>query len=302
MGNQNPGSHFFSFFPPYKGVEPLDHPRSIPRGHKPIRGAAVIWDLLDPDWGRGFRAVRDRPSGVALVLILPPVSEMEGTDKLLRLMEHCRPHTVLPHIDGIEADELLPILRRPPTDFPMEVADYLRWRGLDTDPDTRRLIHRTLALSGEIRTVSGLARGLYVSRRALGRRFLSRGLPVPSHWLHFGRCLRGCLSIQSGQRSLNAITSGLGYPDSFSFSNQLKRLTGLRPSVMRECFGWEWIVESWLHQEALSGTFPSLLSEHLFPGLRRHGDIPPPKGDEAEEEDRLLVAEKMRRAETAPPQ
>jgi AraC-like DNA-binding protein len=161
-------------------------------------------------------------------------------EALLRLMALCRPHSVLPHVEEIDPDELVPVLRRFPSQFDVQVTEYLIWRGIEVD---------------------GLARALYMSRRALGRRFMTRGLPVPSHWLHFGRILRGSIRLQDPHANLFSIGCDLGYPDGFAFSNQMKRLTGLRPSIMRECFGWEWIVESWLFREAESG--------NLSPGLRR---------------------------------
>jgi hypothetical protein len=34
---------------------------------------------------------------------------------------------------------------------------------------------------------------------------------------------------------------------------------------MRECFGWEWIVESWLVKEAESGNLSRNLRNTLFP-------------------------------------
>jgi hypothetical protein len=36
-------------------------------------------------------------------------------------------------------------------------------------------------------------------------------------------------------------------------SNQMKRLIGYRPSDIRACLGWEWIVEAWLRREAEVG-------------------------------------------------
>jgi AraC-like DNA-binding protein len=180
-------------------------------------------------------------------------------------MSSCRPHSVLPHIQEIDTQELVSILRRFPTQFDFEVVEYLVWRGIEVDLDTRRLLRKTLELSEELRTVSALARALYMSRRALGRRFMTRGLPVPSHWLHFGRVLRGSVQLQDPRANLFRIGCELGYPDGFAFSNQLKRLTGLRPSMMKECFGWEWIVESWLFREADAGNLSPLLKKALFP-------------------------------------
>ncbi len=259
------GHRFLGFFPPYRSLEVLDHPYQIPRSPQPNRGSALLWNLRPGEIASGSRSVRARPPGVALFLILPPTSELGGGEALRRLMGLCRPHSVLPHVEEIDPEELVPVLRRFPSQFAVEVTDYLIWRGVEVDLDTRRLLRKALELSGELRTVGGLARALYMSRRALGRRFMTKGLPVPSHWLHFGRVLRGSIRLQDPRAVLFGVGCELGYPDGFAFSNQLKRLTGLRPSIMRECFGWEWIVESWLVKEAESGNLSRNLRNTLFP-------------------------------------
>ena len=259
------GHRFLGFFPPYRRLEVLDHPYQIPRGHVPNRGSVLLWNLRPGEVASGSRSVRARPPGVALFIVLPPTSELGSRETLLRLMESCRPHSVLPYLLEVAPEELVSVLKRFPSQFAVEVTDYLSWRGIGLDLDTRRLVRKTLELSGDLRTVSGLARGLYMSRRALGRRFMTRGLPVPSHWLHFGRILRGSIRLQDPRSTLFGVGSELGYPDGFAFSNQMKRLTGLRPSIMRECFGWEWIVESWLFKEAQSGNLSPTLKNSLFP-------------------------------------
>ena len=259
------GHRFLGFFPPYRRLEVLDHPLQIPRSPSPNRGAALLWNLKLGELPSGIQSVRSRPPGTALFLILPPARDLSNKRLLLKLMSSCRPHSVLPHMEEVQCDELSSILRRFPAQLHSEVTDYLVWRGADLDLDTRRLLRKTLELSGELRTVGGLARALYMSRRALGRRFMNRGLPVPSHWLHFGRVLRGCLRLQDPLGNLFRVGCDLGYPDGFSFSNQLKRLTGLRPSIMKVCFGWEWIVESWLFREAAEGNLSSELRRTLYP-------------------------------------
>lgn len=256
---------FFAFFPPYREVDPVSHPSAVPSAPLPPRGAVLLWNLHAGDWGRGFKAVRERPPGVALFILLPPASRLGGLDRLLELMEYCRPHSILPHMEELVPEELVPFLRRFPGDFALEVTDYLSWRGIEVDTETRRLIRKTLELSEELRTVGGLARSLYLSRRALGRRFLTRGLPSPSHWLHFGRILRASIRLQNPDSTLFSVAGELGYPDGFSLSNQMHRLVKLRPSIMRECFGWEWIVESWLNQEGRDGNLSPTLQRHLFP-------------------------------------
>ncbi|MFV2008064.1 MAG: helix-turn-helix domain-containing protein, partial [Longimicrobiales bacterium] len=177
----------------------------------------------------------------------------------------CRPQSILPHHPELDLDELLSVLRRTPADLAIEFMDYILWRGVRIDGETRQLVRRTIELSSHIRTVSGLARAMYLSRRALGRRFMTRGIPVPSHWLHIARILRASLRLQAGDESLMTIAYDLGYSDGFAFSNQMRRLTGLRPSAVRRAFGWEWIVEAWLTRELASGGFSSRIQHRLTP-------------------------------------
>jgi AraC-like DNA-binding protein len=284
---------FIAFLPPYKSLEAVEHPSEIPQDVQPIRGGAMVWNLRAGDWGAGFRAVRERPHGVALIILLPPAVELGGTERILELMEHCRPHSVLPFLDALDPEELVPILRRFPSDFALEVTEYLVWRGIEVDLETRQLIRKTLKLSGELQTVTDLAKALYTSRRALGRRFMSRGLPVPSHWLHFGRVLRAALLLQKRDANLYSIACHLGYPDGFSLSNQMMRLTQIRPSTLRECFGWEWVVEAWLCQEAFEGNISPLLRKSLFPTGLEHHSLQPDSfdGRESARGLRLRVAE-----------
>jgi hypothetical protein len=73
--------------------------------------------------------------------------------------------------------------------------------------------------------------------------------------------LRATLRLQSTEDNLFTIACDLGYPDGFALSNQMYRLTGIRPTMARECLGWEWVMESWLRQEAeAGGLVPDLAS------------------------------------------
>jgi AraC-like DNA-binding protein len=233
-----------------------------------VPGAALVWKMAVSRRPRDFEMARERPAGLALIAILPPASSVHQGD-VLSLVDRCRPHSVLPFHPEPQPDDLAVVLRRPPEALSVEVVDYLTWRGIRVDGDTRQLIRRTLDLSESVHTVSGLARALYLSRRALGRRFLSRGLPAPSHWLQFGRTLRAALTLQSTDDSLFSIATELGYPDGFALSNQMKRLTGIRPSTVRTCFGWEWIVEAWLRTERRAGALRFDLGPPSPPSARR---------------------------------
>lgn len=212
-------------------------------------GAAVIWDLKHGIDVPGLRAAEERGPGVALLVMLPPAEDIHSTTPLFEVVETCRPHSIIPHHPRHSLEEWTRLLQRFPVDLGSELVDYLTWSGLRIDRETRRIIRRTVELSADLRTVSGLARALYVSRRALGRRFMKRGLPAPSHWLHFGRVLRAALRLQGGTDNLFSVACSLGYSDGFALSNQMHRLTGIRPSMTREHYGWEWLVERWLERE-----------------------------------------------------
>jgi len=87
------GHRFFGFFPPYRGLQVLDHPYQIPRGPFPNRGSALVWNLRLGELVSGIRAVQARPPGVALFILLPPSSELGSDEALLQLMTSCRPHS-----------------------------------------------------------------------------------------------------------------------------------------------------------------------------------------------------------------
>lgn len=245
---------FYLFTPPYRTPDPVRTPSDLVPDEAPP-GASLIWCLGPRMDERLLREVQRRPGGVQLLTVLPRKAEIEDADELLRMVEVCRPHAVLPFHHDPDPIDLRMLLREPPEDIARAVVDYLGWRGLIIDPDMRQLIRRTLELSADISTVSGLARGVYMSRRALGRAFLRAGLPVPSHWLHVGRVLRAVLDLQWHGDTLMRTASRHGYPDGFSLSNQMKRLTGVRPSEVKERIGWEWVLERWIHRELASGGF-----------------------------------------------
>lgn len=260
-------TEFLWFRPPYRFVEPgCGETAPRPSRMDPPRGELLVWRASSPLSGWAFETARARQPGVPLVVILPPADALRDPRELLRIIELCRPHSVLPHHPQPNPLDLQALLRRPPDDLAGDVLDYLVWRGIVLDQDTRHLLRRTMELAGEIRTVSALGRSLYLSRRALGRRFLERGIPVPSHWLHFGRVLRACMNLQNLQSSLFDVASDLGYPDGFALSNQVHRLVGIRPSMAREHLGWEWILETWLRREAAAGGFAAEYATLFRPG------------------------------------
>lgn len=232
-------------------------------GRRP--GSLLVWHLGNQPIAQDAEIVRDRPGGLPLLVVLPNAPGAVRDASLLHLLASARPHGILPFEERPSLDALTAVLRHPPSDLGAEVTDYLAWRGIPLDRETARLIRKTLAMSAELRSITALSRSLYLSRRALGRRFLGRGLPVPSHWLQFGRILRVAIRLQNSDDSVLAVGYELGYPDGFSLSNQMVRLTGYRPVEARQFLGWEWLLEAWLRREAdTGGLAPDLTEEFLL--------------------------------------
>lgn len=270
---------------PYTEVVPL---AEIPEGLRAVGrkpGSALIWHPGPEPTAEEWRTVARRPGGMALIVIFPeggpPIS-----DALLQAVHATRPLAILPHHDPLSPDELGQVLRRPPQDLGVEVTEYLHWRGLGVDRETTRIIRRTVELSAELCSVSGLSRSLYLSRRALGRRFMSRGLPVPSHWLHVARLLRVTVRLQNSEESVLTVGYELGYPDAFSLSNQMRRLTGYRPTDARNFLGWEWLLEAWLRREADTG---GLCPDYTVQVLTQAGPSGRPAGSRKEAGDGRAV-------------
>lgn len=246
--------HLYIFRPPYRMLVPLEVSQSLSRISVPA-GSALVWCMgsrLDPAL---VRAIRMRPGALSLLTVLPMAREVDRPQDIFAAVDQCRPHSLLPYHAEPNPLDLRTLLGSAPLDLPGAVVEYVGWRGILVDLDMRRILRRVLDLSVEIRTVSALARALYMSRRALGRKFLNEGLPVPSHWLHFGRALRAALDLQRPGATLMATAYEHGYSDGFTLSNQMKRLTGLRPSEVTDKLGWEWVVESWLQEEIRAGGF-----------------------------------------------
>ena len=278
MNPLSPHGPFSILAYPYEGLIPVDEPQGVVHSAAAPPGSAMVWDLSKRCRRRDIPAVSGRPPGMALILVLPPSERITQKTPLLEISELCRPSAILPFHPRLDPEDLTDLLRAGPDDLPLAVTDFLRFRGIRVDRDTRHLIRRTVELSREIRTVQGLSRALYLSRRALGRRFVSQRLPVPSHWLQISRLLRAAIQLQRQRHTLDAVAVALGYPDGFSLSNQIDRLTGFRPSVARERLGWEWLLEAWLRVEQRGGSLELPTRTSLVPGGKRARRTPPANG------------------------
>ncbi len=137
-----------------------------------------------------------------------------------------------------------------------EVVSYLRSRGVASSSDHGKILAVLVELpirqtSGRV-TVSQAARLLYMSRRTLSRQCLKAGLPNPHRVLCFARVLGTLRLMRATGWSVGRAAGETGWPDPFSFSNAVQRMTGLRPSTAR-AKGPLFVAEAWLQRELLQG-------------------------------------------------
>jgi len=239
------------FAPPYEHVEP--QALTPLGGWTEWRGCALVWRLADADsqWPE-YAWLAARPPGLPLMVLLPHPDDIDRTVPLLRRVRELRPRAVVPGALLGTPEHLRALLGAPPRYTAAAVTEYFRFRGVLRSEPARREVQRLLELAPEVVSISQLARRLYTSRRTLGRHFTEWDLPVPSHWLQFGRLLHVCLHLHAEHTAVFRLAARAKYPDGFTLSNQMKRLLGFRPSEIRRLLGWEWIVEAWMEKEGLA--------------------------------------------------
>lgn len=270
----NPRDRLFLLEPPYERFSESSDD-AMPDDSEGAAGVLLVWCMSPDPAAPRLARIAARPRGLGLVLMLPPAEWIEERDGFYRTIEHTLPDAVIPYLERIDPGDIERVLRQPPDDLAAMVLDHLAWRGCRLSTDTRRLVHRTLEASARIQSVQGLARSMYLSRRALGRRFALAGLPVPSRWLQLGRVLHAVIRLQAERTTLHDVARNLGYADGFALSNQMDRLLGLRPSMVRERLGRGWILDGWVRRELATGGFePSAFGPLVDPDAPSSGTPP----------------------------
>ena len=233
--------------PPYNSFE-IVHQQ--PQQIEVLPGTAVVWFVsncsssdLEMEW------VLDRPRGVCCAVVLPAPNEIGSVAGTLQRIHELHPNVVLPGGVLATPKNIRLALAGIPPQFPRTITSYLWRHKLVTNQRVRADIARIFELAPRVGSVNRLCHDLYMSRRTLGRHFEACSLPVPSHWLQFARLLHVVLRSQAERLAIFKIALSMGYPDGFTLSNQLKRMTGFRPSEIRNYVGFEWLVDRWLDIE-----------------------------------------------------
>ena len=92
-------------------------------------------------------------------------------------------------------------------------------------PNSIRRDERTVGGYRKARHVRPLE-GLDILNVAEPAHFHGAGIPVPSHWLQFGRILNVAMHLHNEKTAVFRIAARSKYPDGFTLSNQMKRLIG----------------------------------------------------------------------------
>ncbi len=232
--------------PPYAIPEPIDAgwtPRALP-----LPGHALVWSPRSAPRSDTVERLVDRAPGLPLFLILPPPSHIHEVVPALSRLHELAPRAVLPEGPLVGMEALRVLLATHARPLAVEVTEYLLRRGL-IPPASLPAVKQVLELSASTHSITALCRRMYLSRRTLGRHFELEGIPVPSHWLQMGRLLHVAARLQRERATAFRAAVGVGYPDGFTMSNQMKRLLGVRPTEVRDYLGWEWIVEAWVRAE-----------------------------------------------------
>jgi AraC-like DNA-binding protein len=236
------------FRPPYRVCTPVDG--DLRSASAP--GASLVWYMTPTGQvEREFEVVRYRPPSLPLFIVLPEPEEILPLTTLLRAVPGLRPRGVLPSAGHGVVPALRTLLTTPPPALPRAVVTQLEATGIIQDDETRSTVETIFSAAPRISSIQKLAGIMCQSRRTLGRFFRRRQLPVPSHWLQFARVLHASIQLQNTRTNVNRVATRYGYADGFTLSNSMKRLTGYRPTFVREHLGWEWILDVWLRREGL---------------------------------------------------
>ncbi|HUP89678.1 MAG TPA: hypothetical protein VM100_10015, partial [Longimicrobiales bacterium] len=122
--------------PPYQELVPLNEVRYCPN-----RGVAAVWFVREgPEQAAEAEWLADRPSGVELVVVLPPASQIKAALPLLREVNELRPRGILPHASMHTPEPIRILLGSSPRDLSATVVTYLERQGILRNQRIRTLI------------------------------------------------------------------------------------------------------------------------------------------------------------------
>nr|PZN77486.1 MAG: hypothetical protein DIU57_16500 [Pseudomonadota bacterium] len=234
--------------PPYTQYEPV---RSLSIAHLEEIGPGTVLVLavsrLEEDWPilrETVRRLRQRFPALPVVVRVKERPRMGSFDRGRR--------TAALGIRAVlaEEDPVPEILRDALTDQSSLADDVVEWlslRGLRIPPQVAEVVRQIFCRAVQHAELRGLLQSIKASPSTIRKWFRTHGLPSPSCCHDAARALSAALRLQRDQGlSVLTIALELGYADHSALSHQMVRLFGLRPRVIRERLGWEWLLDRWL--------------------------------------------------------
>ncbi|MGH7576201.1 MAG: helix-turn-helix domain-containing protein [Longimicrobiales bacterium] len=114
------------------------------------------------------------------------------------------------------------------------IVEHFVRRGV-VRPEGRAAHHlrSIFAAPPEALRVDRIARRVHVDRATLARHFRAEGIPSPREWITLARALYAHRTFLRGG-TLQSAAYAAGYSDTFTMSSAFRRITGLRPSRLRD--------------------------------------------------------------------
>lgn len=253
MAQERPAHRLLLFRYPYDYLRPITSGSNL-HHQPPDAGSVLLWKVEKAQaQQRQYEWLTQRPPSVPLAVVLPKPDVIAEAIPLIKKLANLRPRIVIPTDQLAAPRHLRRLLTQGPKEYSSAVIEHLETRHLIPSLKIGNEIGQIIECSSSTRTVARLAKRMHTSRRTLGRHFQRVGLPTPSHWLQFGRLLRVAVRLQNSSATINRVALSSDYPDGFTLSNQMKRLTGCRPSFVRSRLGWEWFIDTWIGHELKAG-------------------------------------------------
>lgn len=120
------------------------------------------------------------------------------------------------------------------------------------------LVRKLLTAEPPVRSVYGWGRAVHLSRRTIGRYLAWAGFPKPTEWAQLACLLRAQRTLQRYGK-VNRAAYAAGYPDPFTYSNQMHRVIGCRPKQVR-MLSPDQLMSAWI--ERMRPSFRAPLPKH----------------------------------------
>lgn len=208
-----------------------------------VIGLAVAegaWPLL----ADAIPRLRCRFPSIPVVLRVNAVSGGVAV-QLVQRAAHLSVRAVILSGDPLEAT-LRQALSRP-LNLAGDALEWLNLRGITFSPPMRYLVGEIIDKAESYRNVSSLLARLHVAERTARAQFHKKQLPAPGDWLDVSRGLHTALRIQRHpEKALLSTAFEIGYADHSGLSKHMRRLFQARVSEIRDCLGWEWMLDRWV--------------------------------------------------------